>query len=86
MENNNPLPLVKTKKNARRALLVQYFLMGFIFASMLSRFPAIQEHYGLNMAQLSFMPFCMSIGAMGMMPFCGYLVGRYGCKKLSAMG
>ncbi len=83
MEDNN---IVKTKKNARQALLVQYFLMGFIFSSMLSRFPAIQEHYGLSIAQLSFIPFCMSVGAMGMMPFCGHLVGRYGCKRLSVMG
>lgn len=86
MGNNNAISLMKTKRNARKALLVQYFLMGFIFSSMLSRFPAIQEHYGLSMAQLSFIPFCMSVGAMGMMPFCGYLIGKYGCKRLSAMG
>ena len=86
MGNNDTISLIKTKRNARKALLVQYFLMGFIFSSMLSRFPAIQEHYGLSMAQLSFIPFCMSVGAMGMMPFCGYLIGKYGCKKLSAMG
>ncbi len=86
MENNDIASLTKTKQNARKALLAQYFLMGFIFSSMLSRFPAIQELYGLNMAQLSFIPFCMSIGSLGMMPFCGHLIGIYGCKKLSAMG
>ena len=86
MENNNVVLLTKAKKNARRALLVQFFLMGFIFASMTSRFPAIQELYALNTAQLGFILFWISVGEMGMMPFCAYLVGRYGCKKLSAMG
>jgi MFS family permease len=86
MESCNVVLLTKTKKSARRALLVQFFLMGFIFASLLSRFPAIQELYGLSMAQLSLMPFCMSVGAMTMMPFCAHFAGKYGCKKLSAMG
>ncbi|MDR0865981.1 MAG: MFS transporter [Candidatus Symbiothrix sp.] len=76
----------RTKIHARRALLVQYFLMGFIFSSFLSRFPALQELYGLSMGQLSLIPFCMSIGSLGMTPFCVFLVHKYGCKKLSVMG
>ncbi|MBO5988429.1 MAG: MFS transporter [Paludibacteraceae bacterium] len=76
----------KTKRHAREALLSQYFFMGFIFATLFSRFPSVQEHYGLSISELSTIPFCMSIGSLLMMPFCGYLAGKFGSKKLSAMG
>jgi MFS family permease len=82
----NEISLKRTKKNARLALLTQYFLMGFIFSSLLSRFPALQEQYGLTIKQLSFVPFFMSVGSLLIMPFCGYLVGKYGCKRLSVTG
>jgi MFS family permease len=60
--------------------------MGFIFSSFLSRFPALQELYGLSMGQLSLIPFCMSIGSLCLTPFCVFFVHKYGCKKLSVMG
>jgi MFS family permease len=82
----NEISLKRTKKNARLSLLMQYFLMGFVFSSLLSRFPALQELYGLSMKQLSFVPFFMSVGSLIIMPFCGYLVGKYGCKRLSVTG
>ncbi|GHS98026.1 MFS transporter [Bacteroidia bacterium] len=80
------LPFQRTKVRARRALLVQFFLMGFIFASFLSRFPSLQELYHLSIGQLSLIPFCMSIGSLGMTPFCAFFVHKYGCKRLSVMG
>lgn len=80
------MTISKTKRHARKALLSQYFFMGFIFATLFSRFPSVQEHYGLSIAELSMMPFCMSIGSLLMMPFCGHLAAKYGSKKLSAMG
>lgn len=78
--------LTRTKQNARRALLAQYFLMGFVFSSLLSRHPGIMDIYGMSMTQLSLTMFFMSIGSALVMPFCGYLQGKYGCKRLSAMG
>ncbi|MCQ2194221.1 MAG: MFS transporter [Paludibacteraceae bacterium] len=78
--------IVRTKHNARRALLVQYFLMGLVFSSLLSRHPGIIDIYGMSMAQLSLTMFFMSIGSALVMPFYGYLQGKYGCKRLSGMG
>lgn len=80
------ISVVRTKHNARRALLAQYFLMGFVFSSLLSRHPGIIDIYNMSMTQLSLTMFFMSIGSALVMPFCGYLQGKYGCKKLSAMG
>lgn len=80
------MKLYATKRLSRIALLVQYFCMGFIFSSLLSRFPAIKELYSLSDAQLSFIPFFMSIGSLSIMPFCALFIARYGSKKVSIMG
>lgn len=76
----------KTIHYARRSLLIQYFLMGFIHATLLSRFPTLMETYNLDTAGSSLIFFSMSIGSLCLMPFCPYLMGRYGCKRLSMMG
>ncbi len=78
--------ITRTKQHARQALLVQYFLSGFIFASLLARYPALQEHYGMNLSQLSGIPLSMSIGSLCSMPLCVHLMGRYGSKKMTAAG
>ena len=75
---------IKTK--ARIAITCEYFIIGFILASLLSRFPALSETYSLSASQLSLIPFFMSIGSLGCMPLCGYLLNKYGSKKVSLFG
>lgn len=75
-----------TRRRARIALLVQYFLSGFIFSALLSRFPAIKEMYDMDMSQLSMVLLSMSIGSLLTMPLCVHLVGRFGSKKLTVAG
>lgn len=75
-----------TKRRARMALLVQYFLSGFVFSALLSRFPSLQAYYGMTTSQLSFILLSMSIGSLCTMPLCVYLVGKYGSKKLTVAG
>ena len=84
--NQYKYKITKTKILARESLLVQYFIMGFVFSSFLSRFPSLQEHYNLSIAELSFVPFAMSIGALLAMPLCTHLTAKLGCKKLSIAG
>ena len=74
------------KQKARIALTVEYFIFGFLFSSLLSRFPALSEKYNLTEGELSLIPFFMSIGSLLFMPICGYLISKYGSKKLSAAG
>lgn len=80
------ISIIRSKRCARRALLIQYFLMGLIFSTMLSRFPALRTTYGISVAELSLLLFSMSIGSLCIMPFCSYLVGKYGSKNLTIAG
>ncbi len=74
--------ITATKRHARLALLAQYFLMGFVYASLISRYPAIQAHFGMSIGQLSFVPLSMAIGSLITTPFCCHLIARFGSKKL----
>ena len=75
-----------TKRTSRIALLIQFFLFGFMFSSLLARFPALKELFHMSAAELSFVPFFMSVGSLIIMPFCAYIIGRYGSKKTSITG
>ncbi|MDD6210810.1 MAG: MFS transporter [Bacteroidales bacterium] len=77
---------ITVKKKARIAITAEYFTIGFIFSTLLSRFPALIEKYQLSDAQLSFVPFSMSVGSLLCMPLCGYLLSKYGSKKISVVG
>ena len=79
-------PITQTKHHARIALLAQYFLCGFIFSALLSRYPALKECYGMTMTQLSGVPLSMSIGSLCTMPLCVHLMARYGSKKMTMAG
>ena len=83
MDNN---VLTMTKRRARVALLIQYFLNGFIFSALLSRMPSIRDYYDMSMAQLGLVLFFMSLGALSTMPLCVYLMGKYGSKKMTVAG
>ena len=78
--------LKAAKQKARIALTVEYFIFGFLFSTLLSRFPAISDKYNLTEGQLSLVPLCMSIGSLLFMPVCGYLISKYGSKRLSVTG
>ena len=80
------ISVIRPKRRARRALLIQYFLMGLIFATLLSRFPGLRTYYNISVSELSIVLFCMSIGSLSIMPFCSYLVGKYGSKKMTIAG
>lgn len=78
--------MMRTKRRARVALLFQYFLSGFIFSALLSRFPALKDLYGMSVSQLSLVLLSMSVGSLLTMPLCVHLVGKFGSKKLSIVG
>lgn len=77
--------ITKTKHHARYALLTQYFMMGFVYASLVSRYPAINAHYGMSIRELSYIPLSMAIGSLIITPMCCHLSARFGSKKLTAL-
>lgn len=74
---------IQTRTAARRALLLHFFLFGFVISSVLSRFPDLKQLYLLSSAELSLVLFFMSVGSLIIMPVCAFFVGKYGSKKLS---
>ncbi len=70
------------KHKSRVAIMSQFFLMGLLFSTIISRFPALKEIYNLSLSELSLVPFAMSGGALLSMPLCVYLSGRYGSRKV----
>ncbi len=77
------LPIItKTKRRARAANLSQFFLMGLLFSTLVSRFPALKELYGLSIAELGFIPFAMSAGSLIATPICVFLSAKYGSRKV----
>lgn len=70
------------KHKSRVAITSQFFLMGLLFSTIVSRFPALRELYNLSLSELSFVPFAMSGGSLLSMPLCIYLSGRYGSRKV----
>jgi len=76
------MTISKIKHNSRIAITSQFFLMGLLFSTIISRFPALKEIYNLSMSELSLVPFAMSGGALLSMPLCVYLSSRYGSRKV----
>lgn len=70
---------------ARRALLAQYYIMGFVYASLITRYPAIQSHFGMSIGELSFVPLSMAIGSLITTPLSCHLIARFGSKNLTAV-
>lgn len=78
--------LVSAKHHARYALMTMYFFSGFVFATLFSRLPAIQQIYNFDYAHLGLPQLCMSIGSFLCMPVCANLANKYGSNRLTMMG
>ncbi len=78
--------LVSAKHHARYALMTMYFFSGFVFATLFSRLPAIQQIYSFDYAHLGLPQLCMSVGSLLCMPVCANLANKYGSNRLTMMG
>ncbi|MBO6103193.1 MAG: MFS transporter [Opitutales bacterium] len=62
-----------------------FFLLGFGFSCWATRISDIQLQFGLNDAELGSMLLLIPIGQFFTMPLSGFLVGKYGSKKVLAL-
>lgn len=85
-ENSQHPGITDTKHHARYALMTLYFFSGFVFATLFSRLPTLQQIYHFDFAHLGLMQFCMSIGSLLFMPICANLSNKYGSNLLTRMG
>lgn len=71
--------------NPRIAVNIFFLINGLIIATLASRFVQIQEIYILSNKQLGFLLLAMSIGAFIGMPITGWLIHRFGSKRITTI-
>jgi MFS family permease len=67
---------------ARRAVATLFLINGTLFATWVSRLPAIESGRGLSHAQLGLALFAVALGAMIAMPIAGLLSSRIGSAQV----
>src|SRR5215217_3986814 len=75
----------KSKKKFRWAVGCLFFLQGLCFASWASRIPSIQQNLGLSDVTLGMVLFALPVGSMIALPFSGWLVTRFGSKRIASI-
>jgi MFS family permease len=81
MESLMVQPVV-SKKAARLSIGALFFIAGLCFASWASRIPDIKLHLKLSDGGLGAVLFALPVGLMVSLPFSGWLVHRFGSRKM----
>src|SRR5215203_6691143 len=76
------LSLARAKRAYRLAVGCLFFLQGLCFASWASRIPTIQQNLNLSDTALGIILFALPVGSMIALPFAGWLVTRFGSKRI----
>ena len=71
-----------TRRWYRVAASFFFFVQGMTFASWASRIPDVKNLLGLSTGELGAVLFAMPLGQLSAMALSGYLVSRYGSKKM----
>lgn len=78
------LSLTQSKRAYRLAAGSLFFMQGLCFASWASRIPSIQQNLSLTETELGIVLFALPVGSMLALPFSGWLVGRFGSRRVAA--
>jgi predicted MFS family arabinose efflux permease len=82
-ENTIPSRVKRTLPTAaRRAVATLFLVNGMLFATWVSRIPAIETGRGMSHAQLGLALFALAAGAMVAMPLAGLLSSRFGSDRV----
>lgn len=71
-------------RSARASVLAIFFLHGAVFATWVSRIPAVKADIGLSTGQLGLALLGIAAGCLIAMPVAGWLVSRYGSRPVTA--
>ena len=77
-----PAKAVRVPTPARRAVTTLFLVNGGLFATWVSRLPAIETSRGMSHAELGLALFAMALGAMIAMPLAGILSTRIGSDRV----
>ncbi len=75
-----PVPI--SRKAHRLAVAAFFFIAGINFASWASRIPDVKAKLQLSDAALGGVLFALPVGSMISLPFAGWLVAKFGSKKI----
>jgi len=78
-----PAPMPPRLRAARLAVAALFFLNGALFASWVSRIPAVKSVRGLGNGELGMALLTVALGAVVAMPLGGMLSGRFGSERIS---
>src|SRR5580765_32720 len=78
-----PAPATSRLRTARLAVAMLFFLNGALFASWVSRIPAVQSARGLGNGDLGLALLAVALGAVVAMPLGGMLATRFGSARIS---
>lgn len=76
----------ESPKSARMAVSAFFFVQGLSFASWASRIPDIKTRLGLSEGELGSVLFALPVGLMISLPVSGWLVSKYGSRKMVVLG
>ncbi len=76
----------QSPKFARLAVAAFFFVQGLSFASWASRIPDIKARLGLSEGELGSVLFALPVGLMLSLPVSGWLVSKYGSRKMVVIG
>lgn len=73
-------------KQARFAVSTVFFLLGALFATWVSRIPAVSHRLELNEAQLGIALLGLAVGALMAFPAAGWATAKYGSRIVTTIG
>ncbi len=76
---------MKTVSHAWWATVALFLLHGLIVATWVSRIPAVQIALKMSNGILGSTLLCLALGAVVAIPFTGFLIHRYGSKRVSSL-
>ena len=73
---------IQKKHSYRIAVIMYFFINGFLYTNITSRLPELKAHFGVSNSVLGTMLFMTAIGALVAMPLTGWLSTRYNSGQL----
>jgi len=70
---------------SRSAVSAIFFINGVVLASWVPHIPAVKAAHGLSDGQLGIVLLAMAVGAVLALPLAGWLVGRTGSRRMTAV-
>ncbi|WP_211467220.1 MFS transporter [Collimonas silvisoli] len=83
MSNSIASPAAVNTRMRSAALPLLFLLLGVIYASWVSRIPALRDNLQLDPASLSLFLLGGGIGAVASFPLAAWLIGHYGARRAS---